>query len=179
MLQGFSIVVSKVLNIQDGKIPRLEYIHNLTELRDIGSGENACSDPGTEWARLIASDKLNEPTSGISDAVMDHMSKRFIIFGSNVFKHPHGHKGVIVSGYIPVVVLDKFHLMTKVFFPRALPREGNLLIGNVECSYCGAIMLGHMKRKCSPPAPHLHNFVTWLELDLAADVIHLSELSLV
>src|ERR1017187_9366670 len=132
MLQGFSIVVSKILNVQHRKIPRLEYIHDLTKRRDAGSWENALSDPRTEWAQLVASDEMQQSASGISDGAMDDAPQVFIMFRSNVLQHPNRDKGVIVSGNVPVVVLDKFHLVTKVFSPRALPREKNLLFGNIE-----------------------------------------------
>jgi len=127
MFQGSGIVGSKVLSVQQRKIPRLEYVHNLTKRWNVGSRENALSDPWTEWTRLVASNEMQESTSRISDTLMDDTPQVFVMFPSNVLHHTHGDKGVVMSRDIPVVVLDKFLMMTEVCLLRALSREKNLL----------------------------------------------------
>ena len=42
-----------------------------------------------------------------------------------------------------------------------------------------AVVLHHVESKSAPPGAYIHNTLSWLEVQLAADVIHLGDLRFV
>ena len=71
MLHCLGIVQTKILNIQDGVVVRLEDGHGLLQGWGVGSLKDPFSDPAAEVFFEVFADEMQEPSAGLTDGTID------------------------------------------------------------------------------------------------------------
>ena len=167
-----------VLDVEHGQLVRLEHVHHLAQGRRVGARENALVDPGVHQRRLIAADAVHEAAAFRRQRAAHQRAEILVVALADVLEHADRDERVVRARQIAVVVLDELDLAVEaeLLGPRARVRD--LLLRDVEAAHAHAVVLRHEQREAAPAAAGLDDALAGLQLQLAADVMHLRLLRL-
>src|SRR5207253_41822 len=100
-----------------------------------------------------------------------------VVLPANMLEHAHGDKGVIGSGNVAVIFFYIFDLLIESFLASAFASISDLFVGDIESSHRHAVMPRHVPGQGTPAATGFHDSLAGPQLELAANMIHLGDLS--
>jgi len=125
-------------------------------------------------AGSIAADGLEQEYPFLLQASMDDFHECFIVFLSNMFKHPDGNDLVEASFDLPVIRAEDLH--RQIF--AVLAGIADLLFGDVDGRHRATIMFGGIAGIATPSATDVQALIIGPQVYFPADEVELFPLGL-